>query len=587
MAKRKRSAGKPTAYIISQTAPTPAVGQEATVRAQGARTRHAERARIRILMCAVVFVFVFASLSVRLAFISLGKIEARTPLAAAPLAESKRPEIVDRRGALLAADLPLISLELAGREVWDPKETAEKLKTILPEIDAPSLEQKLRRGRYVEVRTDLTPAERQAVFDLGLPGVRFATRIKRFYPQADLAAHVIGHEEPGKGGVMGLERVANEMRGDGPMVAALDIRVQQIVEDELSAAMEKFQAKAAWAGVMDVHTGEIIALASLPDFDPNRPGAAPPDFRRNRAVYDRYELGSAFKAFTAAAALDSNVATEDSDYDAREPYRVADRRITDFHGENRVLRFSEVVQHSSNIGIARMAAELGAARQRAYYEKLGLLDRLPMALHENRAPEPPGQWGPVETATLAYGHGISVTPLHLLTAFAAVVNGGVFHNPAFLRTTDKHEGRRVFSPETSAVMRRVLRMVIVDGTAEYAEAQGYFPIGKTATADKPAAGGYDRNTRIASFVGAAPGYAPRYAVLVSLDEPQPLKETYGYATAGWNAAPTFSRIITRAAPLLGLSPVSEEDALAAFEAGEQRAFREARLQTPPSLERKP
>ncbi len=551
------------------------------VRARSGRVRHAERAQTRIMMCAVVFVFVFMVLGARLAFVSFGQVAPVAALASVQLSDAPRPELIDRNGALLATDLPVIALEVAGREVWDAHEAAQKLAGILPNIDAIALEVKLREGRYVEIRSDLTPAEREAVFDLGLPGVRFAARSKRFYPQADLAAHVVGHGERGRGGVMGLERTANAWREDGPLRSSIDIRIQQILEDELSASMQKFSAAAAWGAVMDVATGEIIALASLPDFDPNAPGAAPADSRRNRATYDRYELGSAFKAFTAAAAIEADVASETSVYDARGSYQVADRRITDFHGENRVLTLSEVVQYSSNIGIVRVVSDLGAARQKEFLKQLGLLDPLPMELAENRAPQLPDKWGPVEAATIAYGHGISVTPLHLLTAFSALVNGGVFHNPTFMTAAAPANGNEIISSETSAVMRRILRRVVTDGTATYAEAPGYFPIGKTATADKPSpTGGYEKNTRIASFVGAVPGYRPRYAVLISLDEPQPLKETYGYATAGWTAAPAFSRFVTRAAPILGLAPVNEATALSAFVAGDMEPRREARLNVP-------
>ncbi len=576
MLMRKGKKAKPAAYVITEAETAASLRPETApatmhVRARSGRQRQTDRAKNRILMCAVVFVFVFASLGVRLAYISFGQIKAEAPHAAAPSIEAPRAEIIDRNGALLATDLPMISLEVAGREIWDARETAQKLLTVLPDIDAGELEQKLRRGRYVELRGNLTPAERQAVFDLGLPGIHFATRIKRFYPQADLAAHIIGHEEQGKGGVMGLEKLANDWRGARTMRASIDIRVQQIVEDELAAAITKFSAKAGWAGVMDVATGEIIALASLPDFDPNSPGAAAADSRRNRATLDQYELGSAFKAFTAASALEEGLAGEATNYDARGSFLVADHRVTDFHGENRILTLSEVVQFSSNIGIARVAGDLGTKKQRDYLGKLGLLTRLTMELPERRAPQLPDHWGPVETATIAYGHGISVTPLHLLTAFCAVVNGGDYHNPTFFADPERISERAVFSNQTSVIMRRILRRVITDGTASQAEAPGYFPIGKTATADKPLNGGYNRNTRIASFVGAVPGYAPRYAILVSLDEPQPLKETYGYATAGWTAAPAFSRIVARAAPFLGLTPVNEATALAAFVSGGEAA----------------
>jgi len=577
--RKKSKRNKPSAFLIAETAPDAVQSQTVYVRASSARARKATRARARIAMCAVVFVFIFSALSVRMAFIALGEIEPAPRLASVQRIDAPRPEIVDRNGAILAADLPMIALEVWGRDVWDPGETAAALARILPGVDAMALTQRLAAGQYVEVSDDLSPAERQAVFDLGLPGVRFASRTRRFYPQADLAAHLIGHEEPGRGGIMGLEKVVTDglvaPETDAPVRATIDIRVQQILEEELAAGIARFDAHAAWGGIIDVETGAVIALASLPDFDPNAPGAAEADFRRNRAVYDRYELGSAFKAFTAAAALDAGIAKETSTYDARGTYKVADRRISDFHGENRVLSLSEVVQHSSNIGIVQIAEELGVDVQKKYLERLGLFDALPIVLAEKRAPELPRKWGPVESATVSYGHGISVTPLHLLSAYAAVVNGGVWRAPVFVDGTPQKTSK-VFSPRVSAVMRRILRRVISDGTASYAEAPGYFPIGKTATADKPAAGGYNRNKRISSFVGAVPGFAPRYAVLISYDEPKPTEGTYGYATAGWNAAPTFAAVVTRAAPLLGLSPVTEEAALAAFDAGEIAGMREAR-----------
>ncbi|MAW82695.1 MAG: penicillin-binding protein [Parvularcula sp.] len=576
---RKSKRAKPKAYVIAEADGADADSEAFKVRATGARGRTAARARTRIMMCASVFVFVFGALGVRLAFISFGGLQPSGHYASAPRLDAPRAEIVDRNGALLAVDVPVIALEVAGNEVWDAKEAAQQLAGVLSDVDAAALEQKLAEGRYVEVRADLTPAERKAVFDLGLPGVRFAARVKRFFPQGDLAAHVIGHDEPGKGGVMGLEKTANRYRGKGPMRASIDIRVQQILEEELAADMEKFQPEAAWGAVMDVETGEVIALASLPDFDPNAPGAVGADSRRNRATYDRYELGSAFKAFTAAAVIEEGLGRESTTYDARGTFKVADRRISDFHGENRVLTLSEVVQYSSNIGAARMALDLGAQKQQHYLEALGLFSALPIEIAENREPDLPWQWGPVETATISYGHGIAVTPLHLLAAFSAVVNGGEYRTPHFLAPEKADEGSRVFSKETSAAMRRILRRVVTDGTASFAEVEGFFPIGKTATADKRSlTGGYNTNARIASFIGAVPGYAPRYSVLITYDNPQPAEGTHGYATAGWNAAPAFSRFVERAAPLLGLAPVNESEALASFVTGEPPSLRrEAKL----------
>jgi cell division protein FtsI (penicillin-binding protein 3) len=535
-----------------------------------AKSRRARRLNVsqnRIGMCAVAFGLAFLFLAGRLGVVSLGPQETSGRIVAKIADDAERREIVDRNGVLLAVNLPMRSLEIAGREVWDAGETAAAIASVFRGTDEEALKEKLSAGRYVEIQDRLTPAQEEAVFALGLPGVRFSPRTRRFYPQGKAAAHVLGHTEPGKGGVMGLEHVLNDWRGAGPLAASIDIRAQQIVEQELAAALKKFHAKAAFGGVMDVATGEVIALASLPDFDPNAPGASPADSRRNRAVYDRYELGSAFKLFTAAAALETGVATEQSTYDARGAYKVADKTIRDFHGENRVLTLSEVVQYSSNIGAARIAADLGVDRQKASLRKFGLLDPLPIELAERRAPELPWQWGPVEAATISYGHGISVTPLHLLAAAASVVNGGVYHAPTFLRVTAAPKGQQILSADTSLIMRRIMRSVILSGTASQAEAPGYFVIGKTATAEKPSRGGYNRNARIATFVGAFPGHSPRYAVFVTLDEPQAVEGTWGYATAGWNAAPTFAAITKRLAPMLGVMPVNEGEALAAFAYG--------------------
>ncbi len=567
----KRQSSSPRAYVIEEFAAAGPVNPDAELSASVAviaAGRPAARSRRRIGMCAVVFAAAFSFLGFRLVSVATGG-EGVFAGAGAPGGEYSRPEIVDRRGRILATNLPVVALEVSGRETWDAGQAVSLLAGALGGLDTDELERDLRSRRYVEVARDLTPAQKDAVFRLGLPGVRFRSRERRYYPQGALGAHIVGHTEPGKGGVMGLEAHLDQRGGTlalQPVRASLDIRAQQAVEEELGAAVRKYHAKAAWAGVIDVATGEVIALANWPEFDPNAPGASEADARRNRATYDRYELGSAFKAITAAAALDVGAASLASTYDARRGFRVADRTIRDFHGKNRMLTFSEAVQHSSNIGMVQIAADLGVENQKAYLEALGLFDPLPIELRENRAPQLPAKWGPVEAATVSYGHGISVTPLHLLAAFSAVVNGGEYRTPTFLHRRSAAPGKRVFQAETSLKMRRILRRVIMDGTASFAEADGYFPIGKTATADKPKRGGYDRSTRIASFVGAFPGAAPRFAVLVSLDEPQVIAETKGFATAGWNAAPTFARIVERIAPVLGVAPANDAEATAFFDA---------------------
>lgn len=540
-------------YVVGDM-PAPPTDAAPPLRARATLSRR------RIRLCGLAFGAGFLVLTGRLAVVSLGgDAQASTARGSAARADlAPRPEIVDRNGALLAANLPVIALEIEGKNVWSAEETATKLAGLFPSIDKASLEAKLKDKRYVEVSGDLTPADQARVFALGLPGVLFESRVRRFYPQEGLAAHVVGHMETGGGGVMGLERVLDARKATGPLTASLDIRVQQVLEEELAAGLAEYRAAAAWGVVLDARTAEVIALASLPDFDPNSPGAAPADWRRNRVVYDRYELGSALKAMTAAAAVEAGVASERSTYDAKASIKVADRVISDFHPENRRLTFDEVMEHSSNVGMVIMAQALGADRQKAALRSLGLLDPLPIELAENRAPDAPAHWGPVESATISFGHGISITPLHLAAAYAAVVNGGEYRTPTFLKSKDSRPGRRVFSERTSETLRNALRYVVTVGTGKAAEAPGYFPVGKTATAEKAKAGGYDRENRISSFVGAFPGDAPRYVVLVSYDEPKPTSKSAGYATAGWNAAPTFGRVVSRIAPQLSVMPIEKD-----------------------------
>ncbi|MBI1394080.1 MAG: penicillin-binding protein 2 [Alphaproteobacteria bacterium] len=517
----------------------------------------------RIRLCAGAFLTAFILISGRLWTISTDETLRVEVEAARKLAAGPRPEIVDRNGVILATNLPMRGVEVAGPEVWDVDETVERISWVVPGLDREWLRGRLSQGRYASIPETISPAQERALFEMGLPGVSFVDRAKRYYPQADLAGHLVGYAAPGEGGLEGLEAVMDarwdEFADAGAMKASIDVRAQQALESELDAALALHAAKAVWGAVMDVGTGEVVAIASLPDFDPNEPAVRPKGAVRNRVVYDRVELGSIFKVFTAAAALDDGLATEATLYDVRKPLPVADRMIRDYHGENRILTFSEVIQHSSNIGAAMMAGQLEPRGMKRALGRLGLLDPLPIPLIERGAPIPPQKWGPVETATVSYGHGIAVTPLHALAAFSAVVNGGIYRTPTFLVESDaRRTGRRVFSEATSGVMRRILRQVIADGTAGRADAEGYYVIGKTGTAEKAVAGGYSKSEKITSFIGAFPGYAPRYAIIVSLDDPQPVEGAWGHAEAGWNAAPTFSQIVRRLGAVLQIAPVTPD-----------------------------
>lgn len=471
-----------------------------------------------------------------------------------------RADIVDRKGEILATDLRGASLFADARVIWDPAEAARDLARVIPGLNADSLTRKLStRQAFVWIKRNISPAQQKAVQQLGLPGLHFREEPRRVYPNGRSASHLLGYVNVDNHGLAGLERgieeTVLERRNKGSVVElSVDLRVQHVLEDELASAMARHSAKAAAGVVMDVNNGEVIALTSLPDFDPNEPASAAKDALFNRATLGVYEMGSTFKIFTAAAALDAGTSSLQSQYDTRDPLSVGRFTIRDYHPQSRLLSLPEVLMHSSNIGAARIALESGPAVQQAYFERFGLFRAVSFDLREAGAPLLPKSWGQAELVTASYGHGIAVTPLHVAAAASAVVNGGIYHKPTLLKRDPRVvvPHTRVISPETSARMRDVMRMIVVQGTAGKADVPGYPVGGKTGTAEKPSGSGYDRQRLVTSFVGAFPAKSPLYLVLIVLDEPQATPETNGSASAGWTAAPTAGKVIARIAPMLNV-----------------------------------
>jgi cell division protein FtsI (penicillin-binding protein 3) len=563
---------KPSAKIVYDSGlpggvSNPAGTIDKRVKLDGRKSCQAQRMQSRIWLSASVFILIFSGLAVRLVDITLLKEEAETPVMVAIRGQEtvERPDVTDRKGRHLIMTRPTKGAAIEVRDVWNKEDTATRLSEIFPKFTEQGLLRRLQTKKYIVLSEELEPLQEERLMKQGLPGVVFFTGEKRVYPQGQTAAHVVGYVEPGRGGRAGLEAYLNEPQYEPQVAASIDLTVQQILEQELAATVAEFEAYAAWGIVMDVRTGEVVALANVPTYNPNDLTRSEASTWRNRAMQDRYELGSAFKILTAAAALEEGASTPEARYDVRHPLPVADRKIYDYKPKGGFMNLSEVLQYSSNIGIAQVALAMGGETQKAYFEKLGLMASLETELPELRAPDLPAKWGPVEVATVSYGHGIAVTPLQLTAAIAAAVNGGEFVTPTFLKTDKPVASSRVFSEQTSANLRLMLRRVVTDGTARNAETPGYYVIGKTATADKPSLrGGYEEDARISSFVGAFPGYDPQYVMLVSFDEPKPTAETYGYATAGVVAAPAFKRIVARAAPALGIAPVNDDVAFAKF-----------------------
>ena len=529
-----------------------------------------ERARGRLLATGVLFLLCFGVLILRTLDVAVigapvgsagtGGVTAFDPIA--------RADIVDRNGVLLASNLPTHALYLEPAKIFDREEAVAALGRVFPDLDLERAASLIASGRKTALlRHNLTPEQAHAINRLGIPGLWLERQEQRFYPQGRLFAHAVGFTDVDNRGLAGVEKAAGEelrRRAEahqGPLPLSLDIRVQHVLAEALAETMTAHRAVGAAGMVMDVENGELLALVSLPSFDPKGPDRSGAEALFNRATLGTYELGSSFKPFTIAMALDLGIAGIEDSYDATEPIKVSRHLIRDHHPENRWLTVPEILIHSSNIGAARMAVEVGAERQRAFLDALGMFERIPLESSERGWPIVPRRWSEQTTMTVGFGHGLAVTPLHLIASYAALVNGGLAVTPTLLkREPGAHlVQRRVISADTSAIMRMLLYAVVSEGTGRKAAVPGYLVGGKTGTAEKAIGGRYKRDSMITSFVGVFPIDRPRYAVLTLLDEPKGTKETFGFATAGWTAAPVAGAVIERIAPFLGIPSAIEPE----------------------------
>jgi len=527
--------------------------------------RALEISRARLLLLGAVFALAFLVVGGRLVHVTMlqDPSEPRIAATTARGMETERADIVDRNGALIATSLPTPSLSANPRQVQDPADAAARLARVFPDLAPGDLLAKLREDRsFVWIKRQLTPREQDAVNRLGIPGLHFHKDERRVYPHGPLASHILGFAGVDNVGLQGVERTLDDrLRGARePLRLSLDIGVQHVIHAELAAAIAEFRAIGGMAIVMDVDTAEIVSMVSLPDFDPNRPATATQETLFNRNTLGVYEMGSVFKIFTTAMALDSGKTTLRGGYDASRPIHVSRFTIDDYKPKRRWLSVPEIFKYSSNIGSVKMVLDVGVAHQRAFLDRLGFLGETRIELPEIGAPLVPNPWRDINAMTIAFGHGLSITPLQLVTATAAMVNGGILRQPTLLKQTygDERPGVRVIKARTSDDMRGLLRLVVEDGTGKKADAKGYAVGGKTGSAEKASGRGYRRKALLSSFLGAFPMTRPRYAVLVMIDEPQATAQTHGYATGGWVAAPVVARIVARTAPMLGIAPMEVE-----------------------------
>jgi cell division protein FtsI (penicillin-binding protein 3) len=541
-------------------------------------TTRLDKSSARLGLVAVAFVGLYAVLGGRLLQLGLRPEEQETIKSSAKSAISiARPAIVDRNGEMMASDLRTVSIFAEPHKIIDKDEAAELLNAVFPEMTGRELRDRLSprransRAKFSWIKREVTPAQWAQVHRLGIPGIGAIPENKRVYPNANVAAHVLGYADIDNVGIAGIEKWIdsqglNDLKGAGfavdaqdlkPIQLAIDLRVTHAMRDEMLKAVKRYKAKAAAAALMDVDTGEIIAHVSLPDYDPNQPALAQNDKNINRLQVGVFEMGSTFKALTTAMALDSGKYTINSSFDARQPLRYGKFKIGDFHGKKRVLTVPEVFVYSSNIGTARMALGVGVEGHKAFLRKMGQLDRMLTELPESSAPIVPRNWGELNTMTISFGHGLAVAPLQALTATAALVNGGVLLPPTYIKRTPEEAkllGKRVIKPETSEAMRYVMRLNAEKGSAARANIPGYYIGGKTGTSEKVVRGRYSKEKVLNSFMAVMPADKPRYLLLTMLDEPEGVPETMGQRTSGWNAAPTSGYIIERVAPMLDMTP---------------------------------
>ncbi|WP_455271072.1 peptidoglycan D,D-transpeptidase FtsI family protein [Rhizobium herbae] len=542
---------------------------------EGTRKRSSNQARSRVAIVIASFTAVYCIIGGRLVQYGLAQPEMVSSIGRADNLMASRPDILDRNGEILATDIRTVSLYAEPHKIVDADEAVEQLSTVLPSLNVTDIYNKLKSpSRFQWLRRQLTPKQQSEILALGIPGIGFRPEKRRFYPGGATASHIVGHVNVDNRGIAGMERwidnqgladlAAIGMTSDAklePVKLSIDLRVQNILRDVVVDAMTKFRSLAAGGVVMDVKTGEILAMVSYPDYDPNKPADGAKEGWMNRMSNGTFEMGSTFKSFTTAMALDSGKVKLTDSFDATNPIRIGGFTIKDFHGKRRVLTVPEIFQYSSNIGTAKMADIVGIEGHKEFLTRIGLLTKMPTELPEVKTPSQPREWKKINSITISFGHGVSTTPLQTAVAGAALLNGGNLIEPTFLpRTVEQAQAAstKVIKKSTSDDMRFLFRWNGVNGSGRNARVPGFNVGGKTGTADKVVNGRYSNDANFNAFLAGFPIDDPRYVVLTFIDEPKTDKGN-GAALAGNTAAPMVHDIISRSAPLLGVEPKFGED----------------------------
>jgi cell division protein FtsI (penicillin-binding protein 3) len=544
---------------------------------EGTRKRKSGQAKSRVVLLILSFTAVYCIIGARLIEYGVAMPDTTSSILPPDRLMASRPDIVDRNGALLATDIRTVSLFAEPNKIVDADDAAEKLSTVLPDLEPKSTYRKLSsKSHFQWLRRQLTPKQQSQILALGIPGIGFRPEKRRFYPGGATASHILGYVNIDNRGVAGMEKYIDDqgladlaavgMTSNQPLEPvklSIDLRVQAIVRDAVTNAVVNFQAKGGGAVVLDVHTGEVIAMASAPDFDPNNPNASAAEGWLNRMSNGTFEMGSTFKTFTMAMALDSGKVTLHDAFDARAPLHIGGFTIHDFHGQGRILTVPEIFQYSSNIGTAKIADLIGIDAHKAFLTKMGLLTKVETELPEVKTPSQPRVWKKINSITISFGHGVSTTPLQTAVAGAALVNGGKLIAPTFLpRTREQADlvATTVVKKSTSDDIRYLLDFNGSKGSGRAARVAGFDVGSKTGTADKVVNGRYSHTLNFNTFLAAFPIDDPQYVVMTFCDEPK--TGEHGGTISAFTAAPIARDIIARAAPILGVQPRFGQDSSA-------------------------
>lgn len=567
------------------------------VQVTGQKRSTLDVARGRLVILTAVFVFFYILVVARIVDLSLisahfGKHEQTLSSYEDPTISERKPinraDILDRNGVILARSLKTSSLYADPVNIQEAPEVAKDLVKIFPDLSYGDLLQKLQsQRRFVWIKRNITPDDQYKVLYLGHPGLSFKEEDRRIYPQGNLVSHIVGYTNVDEHGLGGLESSFDKLlsKSTAPLVTTIDVRFQHALRRELINSMQMFSAVAATGMIMDVNNGEILAAVSLPDFDPHDVDLNDKEALFNRLTLGVFEPGSTFKIFTTAAVIEDVGTSMAQEFDVRNPIKIGRFSINDFHAQKRILTLPEVFMHSSNIGSVQMAQMVGTQDFKNFLSDLGLLKAPNIELPEIGAPLIPSPWREVNTMTASFGHGLAVSPMQLVAASSSIMNGGMLVKPTLIKYSTSHDKNsknsvRVVSEQTAHRMRQLMRLVVTDGTGSKADVKGFNVGGKTGTAEKNVNGGYDSDRLRSSFIAFFPSESPKYAVYILLDEPKGTKETFGYATAGWVAAPPAKRVIESIITIEGLQPQPSDElggTLASFVKTEEELEQEKSL----------